>query len=351
MLLLVIRRRLFAVQLNSLGTSFLNRSRQTLAHAVCALPIESIMASYLEVLTTRLARGLAQTPAERLVSHRSYLLGTQNPDGGWSGREGSSDLYYTSFALRGLACLSSLSNAAIARAVGFLRERIQQPASVVDFMSLLYSARLLQASGGPDVLSEHSSDWPARVSAALESFRKPDGGYAKSTDGTAGSTYHTFLVALCYELIELPLPDPTRVVDFIRSRRRDDGGFVEVAPAKRGGTNPTAAAVALLLMLDAIDPPTRDAATNFLAAMRSPEGGLRANDRAPLADVLSTFTGLLTLSDLGALDRLELDRIGQFIHATESTDGGFRGGQWDQATDVEYTFYGLGVTSLLGKAG
>lgn len=305
------------------------------------------MAKYLENLTIRLALGIGKMPEPFRVRHRSYLLKAQNPDGGFPGREGGSDLYYTGFALRGLACLGSLAEPTVGRAAEFLRGRLLQPASVVDFMSLLYAARLIQASGGPDVLSEHSGDWPARVAGALESFRKPDGGYAKATEGTAGSTYHSFLVALCFELIGLPLPDRTRVAEFIRSRRRDDGGFVEVAPARRGGTNPTAAAVALLLMLDAMDTPTREAAATFLAAMQSPEGGLRANDRAPLADVLSTFTGVLTLTDLQAANRIDLPAVRRFIDSAESATGGFRGGLWDQATDVEYTFYGLGTVALL----
>ena len=32
-------------------------------------------------------------------------------------------------------------------------------------------------------------------------FGRKDGGYAKTHEGAAGSTYHSFLVALCYELI------------------------------------------------------------------------------------------------------------------------------------------------------
>ena len=303
--------------------------------------------TYLQNLTTRLARGLAQAPVEFRNRHRDFLLAAQNRDGGFSGRDGGSDLYYTGFALRGLACLGGLTEPSVSRAADFLRSRLLQSASVVDFMSLLYAARLVHASGGPDVLSEHSSDWPVRVAVALESFRKPDGGYAKATEGTAGSTYHTFLVALCYELIGLPLPEPSRAMDFVRSRHRDDGGYVEVAPARRGGTNPTAAAVALLLILDAIDPPTESAAKTFLVRMQSSEGGLRANDRAPLADLLSTFTALLTLSDLGADDQIDRASLRRFIQAVELPSGGFRGGLWDQMTDVEYTFYGLGAVALL----
>ena len=300
---------------------------------------------YLENLTARLVSGLAHVPDEFRARHCGFLVGAQNSDGGFSGREGGSDLYYTGFALRGLACVGALGESAVIRAADFLRSRLQQSASVVDFMSLLYAARLIRASGGPDILSEHSSDWPARVAAELESFRKPDGGYGKATEGDAGSTYHTFLVALCYELIGLPLPEPSRVVDFVRSRRRDDGGFVEVAPARRGGTNPTAAAVALLRMGHAMEEATTT--IRFLAAMQSPDGGLRANDRAPMADLLSTFTGLLTLTDLGAADRVDAAALRRFIESTESPGGGFRGGIWDQGTDVEYTFYGLGSWALL----
>ncbi len=303
--------------------------------------------NYLQTLTTRLAASLTKMPADFLARHRDYLLSVQNSDGGWSGREGGSDLYYTAFALRGLAVLGTLAEPTIERAAAFLRSRLLLPASVVDFMSLLYAARLIQSSGGPDVLSKHGSDWPAGVAAAMESFRKPDGGYAKATAGTAGSTYHTFLVALCYELIGVPLPDSSQVVNFIRSRRRDDGGFVEVAPARRGGTNPTAAAAAVLLILNALDDATRSAVVSFLSGMQSPKGGLRANDRAPMADLLSTFTGLLTLCDLGAHVGIDSNSFRQFAASVESETGGFRGGAWDQATDVEYTFYGLGTVALV----
>ena len=36
---------------------------------------------------------------------------------------------------------------------------------------------------------------------------------------------------------------------FLKSRRREDGGFVEIAPMRRSGTNPTAAAVGLFQLL------------------------------------------------------------------------------------------------------
>ena len=62
--------------------------------------------SYLPRLTARLAEGLARLEPPRRDRHARYLRAAQNPDGGFSGREGDSDLYYTGFALRGLAVLA-----------------------------------------------------------------------------------------------------------------------------------------------------------------------------------------------------------------------------------------------------
>ena len=302
---------------------------------------------YLQNLIVAIAQQLAGMPEEFRRLHCDYLLALQNQDGGFPGREGGSDLYYTSFALRGLVCLDALETKIIGSATQFLRARLQSSASVVDFVSLLYSATLIRYSGGPDILSEHNSDWRERVAETMEGFRTPDGGYAKSSDGTKGSTYHTFLVLLCYDLMAMHPPEPHRIAGMIRSRHREDGGYVEVAPARRGGTNPTAAAVAILLMLGDMDEDTARGAAGFVARMQSPEGGLRANVRAPVADLLSSFTGYLTLVDLYGTDQVNCSKIGSYVDSLQITSGGFRGGLWDNATDAEYTFYGLGSTALL----
>lgn len=309
---------------------------------------------YLQNLTAQLAQGIARLPEEVRARHAAYLHAAQNADGGFSGREGGSDLYYTGFALRGLAVLDALTPESCQKTAGFLRHCLTQQASVIDFFSLLYACLLVQASGGPDVLADSPADWPERVAATLETFRTKDGGYAKTTSGASGSTYHTFLVGLCYQLLGRTLPQAVQVLQFVRSRRRDDGGYVEIAPMRRSGTNPTAAAVGVLQLLDSsgdqhanMTENERAGVIEFLAAMPSLEGGLRANDRAPLADLLSTFTGTWTLHQLQALDRIDRDAVLQFAQTLELPAGGFRGGLWDERTDVEYTFYGLGVFALL----
>jgi geranylgeranyl transferase type-2 subunit beta len=202
--------------------------------------------SYLAQLASRLADGVARLPEALRVRHAAYLGGAQNADGGFSGRDGGSDLYYTGFALRGLNVLDALTPEICDRAAGFLRHSLTQSASVVDFFSLLYACLLVQASGGPDVLADSPEDWPERTAATLETFRTAEGGYTKTPGGVSGSTYHTFLVGLCYQLLGKALPNPAEIVRFTASRRREDGGFVEIAPMRRGGTNPTAAAVGLL---------------------------------------------------------------------------------------------------------
>jgi geranylgeranyl transferase type-2 subunit beta len=305
---------------------------------------------YLLRLVARLADGISRLPAEVRARHIAYLHGAQNPDGGFSGREGGSDLYYTGFALRSLAVLDALPLEVCERGSGFLRASLQREASVVDFFSLLYSCLLIRAIGGPDVLANSPADWPDRVASTLEGFRTADGGYTKSGIGASGSTYHTFLVALCYELLGRPVPRPEDIVRFLHSRRRDDGGFVEVGPMRRSGTNPTAAAVGLMQLIEndvpALTPEIRSGVIYFLTGVVSDEGGLKANTQIPIADLLSTFTATWTLAQLEALDRIDGRRALRFAQELERPEGGFHGAAWDAGHDVEYTFYGLGVLAL-----
>jgi len=302
---------------------------------------------YLTRLTTRLLDGVERLPEELRHRHAAYLLGAQNPDGGFPGREGGSDLYYTGFALRSLAVLQSLNPDVCTKAAGFLRQRMGGSAGVVDFFSLLVSCYLVPLGGGPDVLADAPADWRDRVAGTLETFRTPDGGYGKTPGAPHGSTYTSFLVVLCLQLLGRPIPEPDRLAAFVKSRRRDDGGYVEISAMRRSGTNPTAAGVGLLQILGELDDAARAAVADFLAALPSPfEGGMRANDRIPAADLLSTFTGGWTLDQLGAADRLDWPAVRDYAESCERPTGGFRGGLWDEQADVEYTFYGLGTLAL-----
>ncbi len=303
--------------------------------------------TYLADLTLRLAEGAAKLPTEYRERSARFFKAAQQPDGGFAGRDGDSDLYYTGFATRGLAMLNDLEGDVAVSVRGFLHQRMNSKAQVVDLLSLIYSGILLELTAGVDVFSECPDQWREGLAAELEALRRDDGGYAKAAEGKKSSTYYTFLVLLCHQMIDIATPDPAAIVEFILSQHREDGGFVEIAPMRRSGTNPTAAAIGALKTLDQLSSDIATGVADFLAEMQTDEGGLRANTRIPVADLLSTFTGLLTLMDLNAEQLVDAAAVGKYAEALQDEDGGFHGADWDTGKDVEYTFYGLGTLALV----
>ena len=303
---------------------------------------------YLLRLGQRLSDGLLRLGDEARQRHADFIVSRQHSDGGFCGRDSEdSDLYYTSFAVRGLAMLGELNSEVCERVGDYAQRHSRDELSVIDLVSWLYTAIVVQAAGGADILGDAADSFADQVGAILESTRVADGGYAKSIEGAAGSTYHSFLVGLTYELLGRDIPRPNALIQFLYDRQREDGGFVEIAPMRRSGTNPTAAAVALLNMLGGMDDEIRDDVLAFLRSVRSDEGGFLANARIPFGDGLSTFTGLLTAQDLDAAV-LKPAAVESFIREQlEFPTGGFRGAVWDNEADVEYTFYGLGNLGLL----
>ena len=313
------------------------------------------MSTYLQQLTVRLATGVGALSEQSRSKHTEYFLQAQQPDGGFAGRQGGSDLYYTTFAMRGLSILGELYGDVAEQVADFLRSQMRTHQTIVDFFSLFYAANLLNVSAGIDVFETADPKWPDQVAAFLHTLRREDGGYAKAPAGHAGSTYHTFLVILVLQLIDKPIPRPDQIVGFLESQREELGGWREIRASKRAGTNPTAAAVASLQILNALheeeDPELVATTLDFLVEMQTDEGGLRANTRIPIADLLSSFTGGLTLTDLEAFDEIDIDAYRKFVAEMERDEGGFQAAAWDDAHDVEYSFYGLGCLALLENHG
>ena len=181
---------------------------------------------YLERLTLQLTAGAAMLPDSIREPHAQFVLSHQRSDGGWSGREGESDLYYTGFALRSLAILGLLTGKVAEDAARFLVARTAQQESVIDLLSLIYGASLIEASTEINPLQDLAVDWRARVSTMLTSLRRTDGGFSRIETANVGSTYQTFLVAICLELLGFALPSDDPCVPFLLSQRRDDGGFL-----------------------------------------------------------------------------------------------------------------------------
>ncbi len=282
-----------------------------------------------------------------------FFLSQQQPDGGFAGRQGGSDPYYTAFALRAIALLGEPDSKFSERVASYLLEQTKRSVGVIDTISLIFAASLLETWSGIPVFLTFSEDW---ISATLKSFgrlKRPDGGYAKTDEGHASSTYQTFLIALAHELLEKPLPDPRTASEFILRQQRDEGGFVEIGAMRRSGTNPTAAAIGVLRVLEPqvgqelLSPAIKESVARFLAGIVSDEGGYRANTQIPFADLLSTYTALQTLCDLGYWSRVDSQAVERWIESLQDPAGGFRAAAWDEETDVEYSFYGIASQGLL----
>jgi geranylgeranyl transferase type-2 subunit beta len=259
------------------------------------------------------------------------------PGGGFRGRHGGADSYYTDFAVR-LLDLAGAPRQEFERVAGYLRA-LPPETDLVHLFGRLNSARIIRKHG-IDV-----SD-PSRVAQVLARQRAAAGGFAHP-GRTEQSAYLTFLAALSCGITGVAFDDPPRAVAALHSLRRPDGGFSDVPGDTTAQANTTAAAVAALGLLRAVNARETAQAALFLSSLQTPEGGIRAHREAPGADLLSTFTTLVSLAGLRALDLVKLAPIGRFVLALRTPEGGFCGSPEDPEYDVEYTYYGVGSLCLL----
>lgn len=107
---------------------------------------------YLMKLADRVARGLRKLPVAQLEPHRKFLLDQQCVSGGFRGREGDGDLYYTGFAVRALAVTGGVPAEAAERLHQFLLTTDPLSLNAVDLLSWLYSGFVIEATCGRAVL-------------------------------------------------------------------------------------------------------------------------------------------------------------------------------------------------------
>ena len=304
------------------------------------------MISYLSRLAERIVPGLLQAKPERREELRSYFLSALDHNGGFRGRKGSGDLYYSAFALRGLFLLGRLDDEKLLTSVADFLETQQrrEDLSPTDLLSWTFCAFLIQSVQRKEFLPEQITFLLHR----WERFRCSDGCFATSENTAFSSTYTTFLAAVFYELLGESERSQLIPVEPILARRRSDGGFVELPPLQNSGTNPTAAAVALLKILE-IPLPDKQKTVEFLRRCEHPSGGFRAHARIPFPDLLSSFSALMALYDLDAADQVNCSTLRNFVTSLHAPDGGFFGMTADQQSDVEYTFYGMALEAMLSS--
>ena len=301
------------------------------------------MISYLAQLTGRILPGMLQEKPERRNELRAYFLAALDQNGGFRGRTGNGDLYYSAFALRGLFLLGMLDDEKLLSCVtGFLKEQqYRENLFPVDILSWTFCASLVYAVQG----KEFSPEQIAFLLHRWERFRCSDGCFAATEKSAFSSTYTTFLTALFYELLGESERSRTIPVSPILDRQRSDGGFVELPPLRYSGTNPTAAAVGLLTLLE-VPLPEKEKTVEFLYRCQQSGGGFQAHARIPIPDLLSSFSAVNSLCDLDAADQLNRQVLQRFVSGLRSPDGGFFGMSTDQQSDVEYTFYGMALEAM-----
>lgn len=311
-----------------------------------------------EVLMLRLARGVAKLDAARVQKSLDFIYSQRMSDGGFRGRRGPSDLYYTSFALRTLALVGETNCETLPFILSKRNEIFRES---IDALSMATCAIFLNV----DSLENSDASSDARevenLAAWLERQLAPmmhvSGGLQTSREAITWSTYLTFLWGVIATMLgETP---PRISYNEISARRREDGGFVELAPLKRSGTNPTAAALGIAesvaiggeIACNDFSPEEfllwKQNAIAFLAAQQLSGGGFRAHTQIPVADLLSTFTALVTLDRFGGLGTISPAAALTFAHQCRTDSGGYCGGLWDTSADTEYTFYGLAIEAML----
>lgn len=291
--------------------------------------------TFLERLDARLRDGWRNLAPALRDSAPSWTAPFADPCGGYRGRLGPADTYYTDFAVRLFDLTGGLPREL--ERVGEYLGSLPPPNDLVDLFSRMNAARLLR---GRAVVV------PEVARRILDSHRAEGGGFAQPGEQTP-SAYLTFLAGLVSEMLGEPLPEPGKMAAALRSLRQPSGGFSDRPGEALAQANTTAAAVAALGMIGEGDPREVAPAAHFLAGLQTPEGGFRAHQEAPEADLLSTFTSLTSLAGMGALRLVRLAPIGRFVLSLHAPGNGFRASAPDPEFDIEYTFYGVGSLCLL----
>lgn len=284
-------------------------------------------------LDALLQAGAAQLPPTFLARQREFVTSRQLPDGGFPGRLGGSDRYYTDFAVR-LAGLCGAEQSLFDRAADYLAA-LPPPRDLVELFCTLNLARLLDRPVERE-----------RLADVLQAQALPKGGFAKSPGGPP-SVYACFLAGLCRELLAAECPAVAAALPVVLACQGPGGGFRELPDEGPEQTNATAAGLGYLGLMGALDETVAQRAGRFLLSMQGPGGGLLAHAAAPLEDLLSTFTGLVALTGLPGGEAADLVALARFARRQALAGGGFAAGPGDWDSDLEYAYYGVATLALV----
>ncbi len=268
----------------------------------------------------------------------SYIQSQQNSDGGFKGRDGRSDLYYTLF---GLECMQALNQTIDYKKLeSFLRPFYDN--ENLDFIHLICLVRSLNKI--PQLKDKELK--LKTLFNRVSKCRTDDGGYKLSKEDTHTSIYASFLSYIAHDECKIKFPNIDAMFDSLETSTTKDSAYAD-QPGLRNGTTTVTAAVSILL--SQYDKLNDDTLINWLQKQYSPHGGFKASPLAPIPDLLSTGTSLFALHTLGIdLSKIK-EQTFEFIETVWSDKGGFCGHLFEEEPDTEYTFYGLLSLGILGE--
>jgi prenyltransferase beta subunit len=259
-----------------------------------------------------------------------FLHAQAAADGGFVGRSGASDLYYTVFGLEGLLALGA--EVSPEKVETYLRSF--GGGDGLDLVHLACLARCwshLPAGRLPE-------DARRGILDNLRKYQSPDGGYAQFGEADCSSAYGCFLALAAFQDLGDAIPSPSILRRCLEALRTLDGAYANEPGLSTGSTSATAAAATIL---QSVGGPVDSGVGDWLLARYMPGGGFVASPETPAPDLLSTATCLHALAGLG----IPLDEVREpcldFIDSLWNSRGGFCGHWADDFLDCEYTYYGL----------
>ncbi len=258
-----------------------------------------------------------------------FLKSRLHSDGGFMDRADKPDLYYSVFGIEGLMALQQpLPKETMRTWLTNYGDGEGQ-----DFVHLCCLARCWAGLGG-GLTSEQAS----ALSARIEKYRTPDGGYHQSPGRKNGSAYGCLIAWGAYQDLDLLPPDAMNIARCMDSLETPDGAWSNEPGLTLGSTTATSAMLSLYRHMQMPAPP---ASVEWLVRQCLPAGGFLAIPGAPIPDLLSTAVALHALSNNAeAIARVKEPCL-DFIDSLWSAAGGFHGNWTDDTLDPEYTYYGL----------
>jgi prenyltransferase beta subunit len=275
---------------------------------------------------------------------RGFLRRCIAPDGGFAGRDGRSDLYYTVFGLE----------ASLALNVALSRERIAEYLGCFgagESLDLVHLACLVRCRANVCDAGGKAMDDQTRqaVMEHLQQYRAGDGGFSTAAHAERGNAYGSLLAVGMYQDLGATCPDPDGLIESVNSLRMPDAGCSNESTVPASATTATAAALSILHYSNR---PVPQSAIRWLLDQAHPLGGFSAIRLAQglvVPDLLSTATALHALSLAGVSMEGTKDKHLDYLDTLWSTQGGFRGHWADETVDCEYTYYGLLSLGCLAK--